>query len=144
MARVNAQEWLTKWGTNLNASGPYIKAGVSKVSTAPGVAAAAAQDRMLAGITEAVTSGLWAKRVAGVSLSDWQSAMINKGIAHISQGVAQAQKTKMSEIQALLSAIDSVQAEVNALPKGGLQANIARAVAWMNGMSAAAPKRKGI
>lgn len=143
MARVNAQEWLAKWGQNLNSAGSYIKAGVNKVSVAPGVAAAAAQDRMLAGIQEAVTSGLWARRVAGVSLADWQSAMINKGIAHISQGVAQAQKTKVSEIQALLSAIDSVQSTVNSMPKGGLENNVARAVAWMREMSAAAPKKKG-
>ena len=144
MARVSAQEWLTKWGTNLNASGQYIKSGVSKVSTAPGIAAAASADRMLAGITAAVTSGMWAKRVASVSLADWQSAMINKGIAHIAQGVSQAQKTKLPEIQALLSAIDSVQSEVSALPKGGLENNVSRAVAWMRGMSAAAPKRKGL
>ncbi len=143
MAKVSAQEWLAKWGTNLNAAGSYIKAGVNKVSTAPGVAAAAAQDRMLAGITEAVSSGLWARRVAAVSLSDWQSAMINKGIAHISQGVAQAQKTKLSEIQALLSAIDTVQSSVNALPKGGLENNIARSIAWMRGMAEAAPKKRG-
>ncbi len=143
MAKVSAQEWLSKWGTNLNAAGSYIKAGVNKVSTAPGVAAAAAQDRMLAGITEAVSSGLWARRVAAVSLSDWQSAMINKGIAHISQGVAQAQKTKLSEIQALLSAIDTVQSSVNALPKGGLENNIARSIAWMRGMAEAAPKKRG-
>ncbi len=144
MSKVNAQEWLKKWGTNLNASSQYIKDGVARVSVAPGIAAAAAADRMLAGIQEAVTSGMWAKRVSAVSLSDWQSAMINKGLPHIQQGVSMAQKTKTAEIQALLSAIDSVQAEVQNMPKGGLANNVARAVAFMTKMSEAAPRKRNL
>ncbi len=144
MSKVNAQEWLKKWGTNLNAASQYIRDGVGRVTVAPGIAAAAAADRMLAGIQEAVSSGMWAKRVSAVSLAEWQSSMINKGLPHISQGVSQAQKTKGAEIQALLSAIDSVQAEVQAMPKGGLSNNVARAVAFMTKMSEAAPRRRNL
>lgn len=143
MAKVTAAQWLAKWGTNLNAAGTYIKNGVNAVQVAPGVTAAAAQDRMLAGIQAAVSSGLWARKVSGVSLADWQSAMVNKGIPHIAAGVAQAQKSKVQQITALLSAIDATQASIASLPKGGLQNNINRAVAWMQNMSANAPKRQG-
>ena len=80
MSKVNAAEWLKKWGTNLNASSQYIRDGVGRVSVAPGIAAAAAADRMLAGIQEAVSSGMWAKRVASVSLSDWQASIDRKSV----------------------------------------------------------------
>src|SRR5271165_5996280 len=107
MALPTAQAWLTKWGTNLSASGNYIKQGVNNVTVAPGVAAAAAADRMLAGITASVQSGQWAKQVAAVPLQSWKDAMINKGIPRLAQGVASAQSNKTQQIQAMLGSIQT-------------------------------------
>lgn len=135
MARVNGNEWLTKWGTNLNNSGTYIKNGVNRVTVAPGQSAAAAQDRLVAGFNAAVTSGKWARNVSAVSLQSWQSAMIDKGIGRISAGVTQAQKTKVDKITRLLANVDGAAAAANALPKGGLAQGIARATAFMQKMS---------
>jgi len=143
MAKVNASQWLDKWGRRLNAAGPDITNGVKRVQTAPGQSAAAAQDLMLQRLTEAIQSGLWAKQVAAVSLQDWQSAMVNKAIPRIAQGVTQAQKTKSGVIEALLSAVDTAAAEARALPKGNIEASIARAAAFMRSMQANAPRRKG-
>lgn len=137
MAKVNAQQWLQKWGQRMNASGQYITTGVNSVTTAPGQTAAAAAERMLANLTAAVTSGLWAARVSSVSLADWKSAMINKGIPRISAGVTQAEKTKVGVITNLLSAVDNAAAQANALPKGGLSQSIARATAFMTAMNQA-------
>lgn len=142
MTKVNAQQWLTKWGNNLNAAGPYIQSGVNAVKTAPGVAAAAQANLMLTNITASITSGQWAKAVSGVTLGQWQQAMINKGIPHISAGVTSAQANKSAQITALLNAVDTSVAAIQNLPKGGLQNNINRAVAYMNAMSANAPKRQ--
>ena len=135
MARVNSQQWLDKWSRRLNASGPDIQSGVQRVTTAPGQLAAQAQDRMLAGVTDAITSGRWQRRVSAVPLQDWQSAMITKGIPRISQGTAQAQKTKGAAIDRLLSNVDAAAAAANALPKGGLEQSIARASTFMREMS---------
>lgn len=143
MAKVNAQQWLDKWGTRLNASGTFITNGVNSVTEAPGARAAAAQDRMLTNLTQAVTSGVWAKNVSGVSLADWKSAMLNKGVPRITQGVTAAQKNKVGVITSLLSAVDSAAAQANALPKGNIDQNIQRAVTFMRAMSAAAPKKTG-
>ena len=143
MAKVNAAQWLQKWGQNLNAAGTYIQNGVNAVSQAPGVAAAAAQDRMLANLTAAVTSGVWARNVAGVSLGDWKAAMVNKGLPRIAQGVTAAQKNKTTAIQDLLTAVDASVQVANATPRGNLQQNIQRAVSFMSAMSQNAPKRKG-
>lgn len=143
MARVNAQQWLAKWGTNLGAASTYIKNGVSAVQVAPGVSAAAASDRMLAGVTASVQSGKWQRAVSGVSLQSWQNAMINKGIPRLPQGITQAQATKTNSITTLLAAVDNATAASNALPKGGLEQGIARATAFMRSMSANAPSKTG-
>ena len=143
MARVNAQQWLQKWGSGLASAGPAITAGVAGVKTAPGVAAAAQANLMLQNITASVTSGAWAKAVSAVSLQQWQNSMTQKGIPHIAQGVTQAQATKVQAITALLNAVDASVASIANLPKGGLQNNINRAVAYMNAMSANAPKKQG-
>jgi hypothetical protein len=135
MARVDAAGWLQKWSTNLNGAGTYIKNGVQRVQTAPGQSAAAASDRMLAGVTNAVSSGRWAKAVSGVSLAQWQDAMVNKGIPRLQQGTAQAVKTKGDKIAALLSNVDAATASIQSLPKGGLQQGIQRATAYMTKMS---------
>lgn len=137
MAKVTPQQWLTKWGTNLNAASTYITQGVNNVQTAPGVAAAAAQDRMLANLQAAITSGRWAKAVSGVSLSDWKAAMTTKAIPRIPQGVTAAQKSKTATITNLLTAVDSAASSARALPKGGIQQSIARAAAFMTAMAEA-------
>lgn len=142
MAKLTAQQWLSKWGTNLNAASQYITQGVNRVTTAPGQQAAAAADRMLAGITQSVTSGAWAARTGAVTLPQWQSAMTSKGIPRIPQGVTQAQNTKVQSITNFLSAVDAAVADTNALPKGGLEQNIARSAAFQRSMSARAPRRQ--
>jgi len=142
MARLTPAQYLQKWGTNLSASAPYITAGVDRVTTAPGIAAAAAAPTMLANFTQSVTSGAWAARVSSVPLSAWQSAMKTKGIPRLQQGIAQAQATKTGAISAFLSAVDAAVADTNALPRGGLEQNIARSVAFQRSMSARAPKKQ--
>lgn len=142
MAKVTAQQWLQKWGTNLSAAAPYITSGVARVTTAPGIAAAAAAPTMLANITQSVTSGAWAARVSAVPLSAWQSAMTVKGIPRLAQGITQAQSTKTNAISTFLSAVDAAVADTNTLQRGNLEQNIARSAAFQRSMSARAPKKQ--
>jgi len=144
MAKVNAEEWLEKWGQRLNASGQYIQSGVKNVKESPGKKAAEAQERMLAALIEAIQSGHWARQVSKVSKEEWQEAMIKKGIPRIAQGVQSAQQNKAEVIKALLVAVDNAAAEAHALPKGGIEESIARAAAFMRSMQENAPKKKGI
>jgi len=143
MARYTGAQVLAKWKQRLDASTEYIKQGVSRVTVAPGQAAAAAADRMVAGVQASVSSGQWQRRVSSVSLQDWQNAVINKGIPRIPAGTAQAVATKAPVFDALLAAVDTAKAAANALPRGGLEQGISRANAYMRAMSAAAPKKRG-
>lgn len=142
MARVTAQQWLDKWGRRLGAATPDIQAGVDRVTQAPGIAAAAAADRMLAGVTASVQSGVWQNQVSKVPLQDWKDTMKNKAIPRLQQGITTAQAKKSQSIQTLLTAVDAATADANALPKGGLEQNIARSVAFQRSMSQRAPKRQ--
>jgi len=140
MAKVNAQQWLEKWGRRLNAAGPDIQNGVKNVQTAPGQKAAAMKNLWLQRVQEA--ADVWAKQVAAVSLSDWQDAMLNKGVGRIAAGVTAAQAKKVTSITNLLTAVDNAAAASNAMPRGTLEQNIQRAVTFMQHMSANAPRKK--
>ncbi len=144
MAKVNAAQWLEKWGRRLNSAGTDITNGVNRVKEAPGVKAAAAQELMLAKLIESIQSGQWARAVSGVSLSDWKESMIKKALPRIAQGVTAAQGKKGAIIEALLKAVDNAAAEANALPKGSIEDSIARAATFMRSMSENAPKKQGL
>jgi hypothetical protein len=139
MARVNSQQWLDKWGRRLGAAGTDIQAGVQNVKTAPGQKAAAAKATYVNNVTAA--ADVWAKNVSKVGLGDWQSAMINKGIPRLQQGITQAQQTKAAKIQQTLASVDAAVGDIANMPRGTLEQNIARSVAFQRAMAARAPKR---
>jgi len=135
MARVTAAQFAQKWATNLQAATQYIQAGVQRVTTAPGQKAAAQAQVMLANLTAAVTSGMWARRVGSVSLQDWQNAVVSKGLPRISSGAAAA-TAKMTQVGTdLLAAVDQAVAVVNQTPRGNLQTNIQRSVTFQTEMN---------
>ncbi len=135
MTRVTPQQWLSKWSTNLNAAGPYITSGVSKVTVAPAQSAIAAQALMLANLTAAVTSGKWAKNLGAVTLDQWKTSMTTKGIPRIAQGTAAAVQNKVASITTLLNNVDQAVASLASTPRGNTQQNIQRAVTFMTNMS---------
>lgn len=122
----DAQSITEKWTRNLSAATPDITAGIARVSTAPGVAAAKQQAVWAA--NTAAAQQKWAKRTAAVSLSDWQ-ASATAGVARIAQG-AQAKQGKMAtHLQNFLPVLSANMDKVNTMPKGSLEANLARMVA---------------
>jgi hypothetical protein len=98
---------------------------------------------MLTNLTQAVTSGFWAQRVSSVSLADWKTAMLNKGIGRIAAGITQAQKTKVAVWTALLSAVDSAKSSIDSMPKGSLSDSINRMVAFATTMHNSKGKIRG-
>lgn len=141
MARVTPQEFAEKWGRRLKASGTDIQNGIKRVSEAPGISAARQANTMLANLQARVADGTWARRVAGVSLQDWQNAALTKGVQRITAGVDAAQGKVANMAGSLLQAVDSAVAEVERTPRGDLEANINRATTFMREMSKRAPSR---
>ena len=140
MARVTAAQWLQDWGTGLNGAAAKIKRGVSAVNVAPGQAAAAKEQKMLNNTVAALNSGKWSRNVAAVSLGSWQDAMTNKGLANISAGVQQAQKTKQAAITKMLAETDAAVAQVANMPTDTMEQRIAKANAYMRARADLAAK----
>lgn len=133
--KVNAEEYALKWGTNLKRSGTFISAGVDKVTQAPGLKAAQQSALMLAKITDSVTSGMWGRRVASVSLDSWKRSMKDKGIGRINQGVDSAMDKQKAMAVNLLKAVEESVAVVNQTPRGDLETNITRMISFVREMN---------
>jgi hypothetical protein len=99
---------------------------VQKVTTAPGVQAAAQQTKMLNNLQEAVSSGKWARRVASVSLEEWKSKMIDKGSARVAGGIDAAASKVVEFASQFLPFLDGIQSKVKSMPSMTLEDNIAR------------------
>lgn len=135
MAKVTAEEYAEKWSRRLKGSTEDIRRGVDKVTVAPGLAAAKSADKMLAKLTEAVQSGMWANQVAGVSLEDWKTAFNVKGIGRIAAGVDAATPSQVVMATKLLKAVDESAAIANALPKVTLEDSINRMTTFVREMN---------
>ena len=88
--RLSADRITEKWGRKLKAAGPDIQAGIDAMTVDPGEKAVAAQDKMLANLTESVTSGVWAKRRLQVTKEDWKKITKEKVSKNLATGVDQA------------------------------------------------------
>lgn len=135
MARVTPQEYAEKLARRLSAATQDIQAGVNRVTESPTAAAAAQRDLMRARINEALDSGKWEQSLQRVTVSDWKSAMLSKGVPRIASGIQDA-RPKLQRVAAqLLPAVDAAAQRVRAMPKTSLEDRINRAVEYMREMS---------
>ena len=135
MAKVTPAEYAEKWGRRLKGSTEDIRRGINRVSEAPGVAAARQQDLMLAKVTESISSGRWASKVAAVPLDEWKKKATDKGIGRIASGVDAAAATQVGMATELLANVDAAVAMVNQTPRGTLEDNITRMTTFVREMS---------
>ena len=128
MPKVTPEEGAEKLIQRAKAATPQIKAQVMKVKVAPTVLAAEKIDKMRAGFNEAVDSGKVERGLRRVSLSDWQTAMIEKGVPRIAQGLEAARSKIVEFNRQFYPYLERVQSEVDAMPDTTLEDNIQRAV----------------
>jgi hypothetical protein len=119
----------------LKASIEDIRTGVDRVTEAPTAKAAAKQDKMLANLQSAVSSGRWAARLKAVTLEEWKSKTLEKGLGRIASGIDGAHDKQVKFATQLLAHEATLQAVVNKLPDMTLEDSVARATAWIRGMS---------
>jgi predicted transcriptional regulator len=119
------------WANNLGGATARMQAGAQAVTTAPGQAAAAQQSTWLANVT--ASAPRWAQKVAAVSLNEWQTAYVQKGLPRVATG-AQAAQPKFA--QTLSRIIQAEKSIVSSLPaRGNLDANINRSAAFQRAMA---------
>jgi len=135
MAKVTPEEFADKHSRRLKGAIDDVRAGVEKVTVAPGQAAAKKADKMLSNLTARVQDGTWAKRVSAVTLEDWKDKMVNKGLNRIAGGIDAARPKVVNFASQLLPAVDAAQSKVKAMPDLTLEDSINRMTTFVREMS---------
>lgn len=132
--KANATDAAQAWVTAMQSAGPKYTAGVNAVKVAPGQMAAAAAPLWAANVAAAQPK--FAANVAKVTLSDWQSAAVNKGSGRLGTGATQAQPKMAAFMTKFLPTLTNV---INALPAGGsYEQNKQRLLSYMDALHATA------
>lgn len=133
--KVTPEQSALKWKQHLDAAGDQIKLGVERVKVAPGVLAAAQEEKFRANILKAIDNHRWANEVKRVSLESWQNAMINVGLPRIRAGTEAAVPEVREFAAALFPHIEAGQSQLSNMPSVSLQDNIDRMVTFVTHMS---------
>lgn len=131
MAKGTPEEIAQRWSSRLAGATDVIQRGVQAVTVSPGQAAARQKDAYVQGVQ--ASSAKWASRVASVSTSDWQQAVISKGLPRVASGATAAQPKMAAFMSRVLPHIESARAGLP--PRGNLEANIQRSAAFARKMA---------
>lgn len=125
----------SKWGTHMKSAVPDIVSGVTALTEDPGQKAVAAQEKMLAKITESITSGVWAKRRLEVSLPEWKEKTIAKVKSRLSGGVDGAMPKRKKFDVWLVGRLNAVLPTISAMPSMTLEDSKQRMIALVDHMA---------
>lgn len=133
--KVNAEQLTEKWQRRLKGAIEDMRAGVNRVSEAPGAAAAAKADKWQAAISEARTKDKWRRRVGAVTLEDWKKAMLEKGLSRIASGVDGASSKMRRFATQLIEHQNAGLVALEKMPDLTLEDSINRMAAWTRHMA---------
>jgi len=135
MAKLTAKEFQEKHNRRLKAATDDMRAGVERVTESPTAKAAKKADKMRANVVASIDNGKWAAGLNRVTLDDWKSKMINKGVGRVAAGIDEAAAKVEAFASELLPHIDKVKSEIERLPDVTLEDNIQRMTTFIRGMS---------
>jgi hypothetical protein len=118
-----------RWVSHIGGAVDKIRQGVQSVTTAPTQAAAAAGNLWQQRVADPATLAKFQRSLSRVSLSDWQNAMINKGIPRIATGASNAKDKFTGFLTQFLPFVNNIANQVRSMPKATLDDRINRAVA---------------
>ena len=132
MPMPSPQQAAEKWSRNLGAATTSITEGVQNVTVSPTAKAAERADAYLAGVQRAIADGKWQAGLRRVTVEDWRSAMVQKGIPRIASGASAAVPKMASFLDEFLPHVEAGLRQLESMPRGDLNTNIQRAVAMIN------------
>ena len=129
MTMATPAQVAANWKNGMANSTDKLKQGINNVTEAPTQKAAARADAYLAGVQRAVTDRKWQAGLERVTLQDWKTAMLNKGVNRVATGAANAEG-KFAEF--MTQFLPFLAAGVSQLPpRGTIDQNIDRATRMM-------------
>lgn len=126
MAKLTAIEFQEKHARRLKASTEDMRRGIDRVTESPTAKAATKQDKMLANLTQAVSSGKWAAGLKRVSLDEWKRKTRDVGVNRVAAGIDAAKEKVVSFAEDLLPHIDRGREKITAMPDITLDDSINR------------------
>ena len=130
------------WSRGLLNAKAKIQSGVNAVTVAPTQKAAAAVDKYLSGVQDAVSSGRYVKRLQAVSLQDWKDSIINKGMKNLDNGVRQGETKVTKFMDQYMPFIRQVSARIQSMDSGGRSNAMARIEANLDALEQFKNSRK--
>lgn len=135
MAKVTADEFVEKHARRLKGAVDDMRRGIERVTSSPTAAAANKKDKMRANITAALDTGKWERGLRRVTLEDWKSKMINKGLSRVASGIDEAAPKVRSFAADILPYIDNLKVTVDKMPDTTLEDSINRMNTFIRGMA---------
>lgn len=129
MAKVNPSQAADKWSRRLSGATEDIRAGIERVQSAPGQAAARKRQKWETSVRDAGEK--WQRNVSRVSLEDWKRKALEVGLPRVAQG-AQANVDKTQAFfEEFLPHLDRGVASIEQMPDNTIEDRINRSVAMM-------------
>lgn len=126
----SAADVAQRWQQGFANAGTKWEAGINSVERAPGIDAAAAKDRYLAGVTNSVDR--FAANVSKVTLAEWKNLAVSKGKTRLASGAAAGAPKYQNKIGPVLAAIGQIRDSLP--PRGDINTNLQRANAMAMGL----------
>lgn len=135
MPKLTPKQAQEKHARNLKNAVPDMQLGVERLTVSPTQLAAAKQDKMLANLTKSIQEGKWKRGLERVTLDDWKSKMINKGIGRVATGIDEAAEKTEAFYADLFPHIDAGQNKVNKMNDVTLEDSINRMTTFVRHMA---------
>lgn len=123
---MTGSEGAAKWVKNMLGNKESARRGAEGVKESPGKKAAERQDAYAAGCAEAASSGRFASACRAVTLEDWKSAYLDKGLKNLDVGVKAAESKMAKFLDKFLPYIQAKSKEIQGMAKGGRSEAMAR------------------
>lgn len=133
--RLSPQDAADKHIRRTTAAVEDMRKGVAAVTEAPTQAAVRKLDKMQQRWLEAYNSGKIQRGLERVSLEDWKSAMLDKGVGRVASGVTAARSKLEGFYGELFAYEDRLLSDIDGMSDLTLEDSIARSAAWIRGMS---------
>lgn len=128
-----ASQWVDRWSAAAGAGQQAYSSGIQNTTVDVVGRAVAQQTALLAGFTEAVTSGKWARKLQERGTAGWKAAAQAKA-ANYGTGIAAGKDRYAAAAQKLQPYVQAGQDMIAGMPKGGIANAKARATAWIDYM----------
>ncbi len=126
MAKLTPEEFQEKQARRLKGSIDDMRMGIERVTEAPTIKAAAKKDKMKQNLVASIDSGKWEAGLKRVTLEDWKTKMIDKGLNRVAAGIDGAKEKTIAFAQEFLPHLDKIGDELKKMPDLTLEDSISR------------------